>query len=174
MASRPAPGPPRGAARQVSDHPLPAKGTSIVSSGIQTSPVDRATGGAAKATSSIGPPADGRGPAAASRQGTDARLPGSAAGQSRDEFRTETSPFIGRGPAVASPCPRGPVSLLHPLQSTCVGGILPADRPEGVGGIPPADRPGAHPVQRSCRLAGVSATATSRTEAPTHGRAPPP
>ncbi|EJK58956.1 hypothetical protein THAOC_20880 [Thalassiosira oceanica] len=126
-----------------------------------TSPVDRVTSVTATATSRrTEAPAQSRGPAVASRPGTDARLPGSAAGQSRDECRTETSP-IGRGPAVASPCPRGPVSLLHPLQSTCVGGTLPADRPEGVGGIPPADRPGAHPMQRSCLKAGVTATATA-------------
>ncbi|EJK54551.1 hypothetical protein THAOC_25810, partial [Thalassiosira oceanica] len=138
------------------DHPLPSLGTSSASSGRRrsnnpiTSPVDRVTSVTATATSRrTEAPAQSRGPAVASRPGTDATLPGSAAGQSRDECRTETSP-TGRGPAVASPCPRGPVSLLHPLQSTCLGGTLPADRPEGVGGIPPADRPGAHPMQRSC------------------------
>ncbi|EJK71669.1 hypothetical protein THAOC_06869 [Thalassiosira oceanica] len=58
-------------------------------------------------------PAQSRGPAVASRPGTGAGRPGSAARESRAECRRTETSATGRGPAVASHRPRQPASL-HP------------------------------------------------------------
>ena len=150
-ASGPAPGPPRAAARPASDHLLPAKGASSVSSGGCTTCGRRGvalSGVECRTVSS----ADGRGPAVASH---DPRHPASP----HPASERYTFPEAGLTPHTKSLATAGdyPVgdplhSVDHPPQSTYVGGVLQAASPEGlVGGSPSADRPGPHPNRKLCQ-----------------------